>query len=177
MILRTLLSHYRRHPVQALFLLTGIVIANVLLVGTLLINSQARASYAEGEQWLRAGPVGQIRSKLAPGLIDEREYIRLRREGFEFLAPLLRQIVVTTDGEPLELLGIDLFSMPRAEGVATDTGNGSANLSFSGFSAPPYELWTAPARMRQLGWKPGARISLSNGRIRARTLDTACCST
>ena len=44
MLLRTLLSHYRRHPVQALFLLTGITLANVLLVGTLLINAQARAS-------------------------------------------------------------------------------------------------------------------------------------
>ena len=73
MILRTLLSHYLRHPVQALFLLTGIVIANVLLVGTLLINSQARASYAEGEQWLSAGPVGQIRSRAADGSFDERD--------------------------------------------------------------------------------------------------------
>ena len=50
MILRSLVSHYRRHPVQALFLFTGIVVANVLLVGTLLINAQARASYSQGER-------------------------------------------------------------------------------------------------------------------------------
>ena len=165
MILRTLLSHYRRHPIQALFLLTGIVIANVLLVGTLLINAQARASYAEGEQWLRAGPVGQIRSTTASGLIDERDYIRLRRQGFEFLAPLLRQIVVTADGEPLELLGIDLFSMPRGGDGAATTENGRTDHGFTGFSLAPYELWAAPARMRQLGWQSGSRIALVNGRV------------
>ena len=44
MILRSLLAHYRRHPLQALFLLTGIVVANVLLVGTLLINAPSEPS-------------------------------------------------------------------------------------------------------------------------------------
>ena len=164
MILRTLLSHYRRHPVQALFLLTGIVIANVLLVGTLLINSQARASYAEGEQWLSAGPVGQIRSRAADGSFDERDYIRLRRQGFEMLAPLLRQITITEDGEPLELLGIDLFSMPSAGSSEAMTGKGGSERSFAGFSLEPYELWAAPARMKQLGWQPGCRIPLASGR-------------
>jgi putative ABC transport system permease protein len=53
----TLLTHYRQHPVQALFLLTGIIIANVLLAGTLLINAQARSSYSQGEQYLSATPI------------------------------------------------------------------------------------------------------------------------
>jgi putative ABC transport system permease protein len=54
MLIRTLLKHYRRHPVQGLFLLVGIVVANVLLAGTLVINAQARASYGQGEQFLSA---------------------------------------------------------------------------------------------------------------------------
>ena len=75
MLLRTLLSHYRRHPVQALFLLTGIVVANVLLVGTLLINAQARASYDQGENLLRAGPQGQVRHRDPNRTFDERIYL------------------------------------------------------------------------------------------------------
>ena len=72
MLTRTLLSHYRRHPVQALFLLTGIVVANVLLAGTLLINAQARASYDQGESYLDATPLGQVRHKEKNQGIDEQ---------------------------------------------------------------------------------------------------------
>ena len=93
MLIRTLMTHYRRHPVQALFLLTGIIVANVLLAGTLLINAQARASYEEGEQYLSNAPVGQIRHKDHSQTIDEFDYIQLRRKCFDQLAPLLRQIV------------------------------------------------------------------------------------
>ena len=57
-VLQALFAHYRRHPVQALFLLVGIVVANVLLAGTLLINAQARASYGQGEQLLNASQAG-----------------------------------------------------------------------------------------------------------------------
>ena len=82
MLTRTLFSHYRRHPVQALFLFTGIVVANVLLAGTLLINAQARSSYDEGEKYLSVAPLGQIRHADKSRGIDERDYVRLRRQGF-----------------------------------------------------------------------------------------------
>jgi putative ABC transport system permease protein len=71
MLIRTLLTHYRRHPVQALFLLTGIIVANVLLAGTLLINAQARASYDQGQHLLSNAPIGQIRHKDKSQSIDE----------------------------------------------------------------------------------------------------------
>jgi putative ABC transport system permease protein len=164
MIFQTLLSHYRRHPVQGLFLLAGVLIANVLLVGTLLINAQARASYAEGETVLRAGPAGYIRSRDSSRRLDEREYIRLRRAGFDALAPILRRVVRAQGGEPLELLGIDLLAMPRpgqAGGAAgADPGQ---RPEFADFSYPPYELWGAPARLSQLGWAEGHRARLSSG--------------
>jgi len=166
MVLRTLLSHYRRHPVQAFFLLTGIVVANVLLVGTLLINAQARASYAQGETLLRAGPVGQVRHRDANRSFDERDYLRLRRQGFEMLAPVLRRVVHTADGEPLELLGIDLFAMPRAE--RSNDHPASRNRmpetpGFADFAYPPFQIWAAPARLQQLAVAPGSRLELASG--------------
>lgn len=164
MLLRTLLSHYRRHPVQALFLLTGIVVANVLLVGTLLINAQARASYEQGETLLRAGPLGQVRHVDPGRTFDERDYLRLRLQGFDMLAPVLRRTVFGTGGEVLELVGIDLFVMPRPgdgdEGEQQGRGSGPG---FASFAFPPYQLWAAPARIGQLGWRPGQRPPLSTG--------------
>jgi putative ABC transport system permease protein len=171
MIFRTLLSHYIRHPLQGLFLLTGIVIANVLLTGTLLINAQARASYGEGEQLLSAGPLAQIVSSTARPTLDERDYIRLRRQGFDMLAPVLRRMVRTHDDEPLELLGIDLFAMtgaaktPGDETLVRRGGSGLAKFPF-----PPYQLWLAPGRLKQLGWSEGIEVALDTGELLPATL-------
>lgn len=164
MILKTLLSHYKRHPVQAVFLLSGIMIANVLLSGTLLINAQARASYNEGERLLQAGPVAQIQSRNQQQPLDERDYIRLRREGFDMLAPVLRRVVSSEDGTALELLGIDLLSMNARRGQYADTAADAAgNSSFTGFSFEPFQVWAAPARLQQLGWNDGYRARLESG--------------
>jgi putative ABC transport system permease protein len=161
MLLRTLLAHYRRHPLQAVFLLTSIVVANVLLVGTLLINAQARASYDQGQQVLSSTPMGEIRPKESGRAIAEKDYIVLRRQGFHRLAPLLEHRVVTDRGEPLELLGIEPLAMPRPEGG--DTGNAESPC-FADFSMPPYQLWASPARIRQLGMVAGDRIQTRDGR-------------
>jgi putative ABC transport system permease protein len=161
MLLRTLFSHYRRHPLQGLFLLVGIVVANVLLSGTLLINAQARASYGQGEQVLSSAPVAQIRHKEADSPVDEADFIRLRRLGFDMLAPVLREVVRTESGAALELLGVDLFAMPRDSSAAAA---GFPETDFARFAYPPYQLWTAPARLTQLGAVAGERIALASGR-------------
>ncbi|GAG95057.1 unnamed protein product, partial [marine sediment metagenome] len=166
MLIRTLMTHYRQHPVQALFLLTGIIVANVLLAGTLLINAQARASYQEGEQYLSGTPLGQIHHRNNSQSIDELDYIRLRRLGFDKLAPLLRQIVRGENGQLLELLGIDVFAMPRkSRAMKFGPGTDTANSNFTGFAFPPYQLWVAPARLEQLGAKSTDRIQLASGEM------------
>ena len=168
MLIRILLSHYRQHPIQALFLLTGIVIANVLLVGTLLINAQARSSYAKGENLLRAAPMGELRHRDASRPIREIDYIDLRRQGYHMLAPALRRVVRAEKGEALELLGIDLFAMPRAEGSGRRVGPhepGSSESGFAEFAFPPYQLWAAPARLQQLGLNQNDRMRLASGEL------------
>lgn len=164
-LLRALLSHYRHHPVQALFLLTGIVVANVLLVGTLLINAQARASYEQGETLLRAAPAGEVRHRDVGRLFDEGDYVRLRLQGFDMLAPVLQQVVRVDNGEPLQLMGVDLFAMPRGDGRTGDEGarRVDSGPGFADFAFPPFELWAAPARIEQLGWREGARPRLASG--------------
>ena len=164
MVFRTLLKHYRRHPVQAVFLLTGIVVANVLLAGTLLINAQARASYDKGEQYLSDTPLGQIRHKDRTQAVDERDFIQLRRQGFDMLSPLLRQIVRTESGQPLELLGIDVFATPRSkQGRNSGLRTMSGSSNFTQFAFPPYQLWAAPARLQQLDSENREQIQLASG--------------
>lgn len=163
MILRTLLSHYRRHPLQGLFLVTGVVIANVLLVGTLLINAQARASYSAGEHLLAGQPVGRIEHRVDGQAIDERDYIRLRRQGFAMVAPVLRRLVRTRGGEPLELLGVDPFALSGMSMSDDSRSTADAAGGFAEFPFPPYQLWAAPSRLQQLGRRAGDRIVLESG--------------
>jgi len=177
MLLRTLLSHYRRHPVQAVFLVAGVTMANVLLVGTMLINAQARASYVQGEQWLKARPVATIRARSGAPSMEEREYFRLRRLGFDNLMPVLRRFERSARGEPLELLGIDVFALPRRTTVAdlSDDPRGELQTGFRSrtafqsdrsevsFAFPPFQLLAAPARISQLGWTTGTRPKLASG--------------
>jgi putative ABC transport system permease protein len=170
MILRTLFAHYRRHPMQALFLLSGIVIANVLLVGTQLINAQARASYERGEQILGSGPVGRIVAKNDSVPIDERWFIDLRRQGFDQLAPLLNSFVRTQGGQVLELVGVDALSMPAANVASRESADdestvGFAAAGFGDFAFPPYAVLAAPARLKQLGLRSGEQLLLANGKL------------
>jgi putative ABC transport system permease protein len=160
-LLGALFAHYRRHPVQGIFLLVGIVVANVLLAGTLLINAQARASYGQGEQLLNASPSGQIRHRESGRPVDETDYILLRRSGFDTVAPLLRQVVRTSTNEAVELLGIDVFAMPR--GTAAGDSGQTSELDFTGFAYPPYSLWASPTRLAQLGADEGERLPLLSG--------------
>ncbi len=165
MLIRTLLKHYRRHPVQAVFLLTGIIVANVLLAGTLLINAQARASYNKGEQYLSATPLGQIRHRDKTQTVDERDFIQLRRRGFDMLSPLLRQIVRTENGQSLELLGIDVFATPRPNQTMNfGPQTRSKGSNFTQFAFPPYQVWAAPARLKQLGSENQQQIQLASGK-------------
>ena len=163
-LLITLLAHYRKHPIQGLFLLVGIIVANVLLVGTLLINAQARASYAQGESYLGAATFGQIRHHDRNRLIDEQDYVDLRRAGFDMLVPQLRQLVRTEDDKTLDISGIDAFALPRPAGASMTGSQNSPDLgNITGFAFPPYQLWLAPARMEQLGAGDQDIIQLASG--------------
>jgi putative ABC transport system permease protein len=163
---RTLLTHYYRHPVQALFLLAGIVTANVLLTGTLLINAQARASYEMGEHLLTGTPIGQIQHVDRSQSINESDYVRLRRQGFDMLAPLLRQVLRTDSGQIIELMGIDVFAIPRSQqALTTGLQNNPDTLNFVQFAFPPYQLWAAPSRLKQLDLQEGVQIRLSSGEM------------
>ena len=82
------------------------------------------------------------------------------------LAPLLRQIVRSENGQSLELLGIDVFAMPRKDRAMNFSPDANpANSNFIKFAFPPYQLWLAPARLEQLGLKNTERIQLASGEM------------
>jgi len=154
MLIRLLFSHYKRHPLQALFLLTGVILANTLLVGVQVINAQARASYAQSERELGIQPIGYLLPASTAQSIPQTDYIRLRRQGFDTLVPIVKQWLYMQDGNRLPAMGIDPIA---ASGLASGFSGTGSGGSVSNWFMPPGETWVASARARQLGWSAGQR--------------------
>ena len=153
----TLLSHYRRHPAQTAFLIIGLVTGVGLWSAVQIINSHARASYAEADQVLGAQASHWVRATDGGG-VDPDVYIQLRRAGFTRLYPIIETRVATDDGEPLWLIATDLLALPRGDGTIDASGGGWLALT-----QPPYQTWFPPDLANALGVAPGDTLTLSDG--------------
>lgn len=139
-VLQALLSHWRRHPLQALSLFLGLAIATALWSGVQAINAQARASYDDAARIL-----GQNRlERLMPhpdAVISEQTYVALRRGGWR-VSPVL-------SGEwpdDVRLLGIDPSTLPMGSAPAQI----GQDLPVLDFITPPGLGYAAPGTIARL---------------------------
>ena len=154
----TLLSHYRRHPAQTLFLVVGLVTGVGLWSAVQIINSHARASYAEADQVLGAQASHWVRSVDGAG-VTPADYVALRRMGFTSLYPVIEARVLTAEGEPLWLIATDLLTLPHGGGSV-----GVGGESWLEMVQPPYQSWYPPELARSLGIQTGDALALNDGR-------------
>ena len=112
--LRTLLSHWRRNPVQLFAYLAGLALATALWSGVQAINAEARASYDAAAKTLGEGQYDLLIPR-QDDRIPQKDYIRLRRSGW-LVSPMI-------DGRlgDVRLVGIDL--------VTSATGLGAGNAT------------------------------------------------
>ncbi|HET8904914.1 MAG TPA: FtsX-like permease family protein, partial [Saccharospirillum sp.] len=158
-VLVTLLSHHRRHPVQTVFLLTGLVTGVALWSAVQVINAHARTSYAEADQVLGAQASHWVRSRSGEGVSVE-DYVQLRRLGWRSIYPILEQRLTTADQGVVNLIATDLLVLPGDETA------GSSGLPEGGWMrlvTPPFEVWFPETLAQQLGLKNGDRLRLNSG--------------
>ena len=117
--LTALLSHWRRHPFQALTLIVGLALATGLWTGVQAINAQARLSYAEAAETL-----GQSAGARLVGDLDLADFAAARRAGLR-VTPLIEAPL--PGGQ--RLLGLDPFTAPPGE-VATALGEAADLAAF-----------------------------------------------
>lgn len=156
-VLLTLLSHYRHHLAQTLFLAVGLVTGVGLWSAVQIINDHARASYGEADQLLGAQASHWVRARDGAG-IDPAAYIALRRQGFIQLYPVLETRLAVND-EPLWLIATDLLALPRSESPL-----GAGGGDWSSLIQPPYQSWYPPDLAADLGVQPGQSLTLDDGR-------------
>ena len=103
-----LLSHWRRHPGQALTLIAGLALATALWTAVQAINAEARASYDAASRLLTPDRAGTL---TAPsGDIPLTAYVALRRAGWQVSAVLEGRLAA--DDGPVTVLGVDLLTYP-----------------------------------------------------------------
>lgn len=159
--LLTLLSFYRRHPLQGLFLSAGLITGVSLWSAVQLINDHARASYTEADQLLGAEARYWIRHPQGLG-IAHADYIALRREGFNNVYPVLEVRRQTLEGQLVTIIATDLLALGDGQSSA-QANNPFAADAWLPFIQPGYEAWYPATLAAELGIAEGQSLELRNG--------------
>jgi len=148
-VVRALLSHWRRHPLQCAALGLGLALATALWTGVQAINAQARQSYAGAAQTVGQAGLAQLRAP-GGGRFDQQVFVNLRRAGWN-VSPVIEGRFEPAGKTPVDVLGIDLISAP-AQGVMP-IADGAGMLRK--FLTPPGLALAAPETIAALGDAPG----------------------
>ncbi|MFA0439099.1 ABC transporter permease [Vibrio sp. 10N.286.49.C2] len=158
-VVKALLGHYRRHPLQILLVWLGLTLGVSLLVGVTAINHHAKQAYASGEK-LFANPVPyRIRPKHAETKIPQGFYVQLRREGFKQCVPFDMHKVMTADDLELNLVGVDPVALLQLKNSVTISDLASQDL----MKVPTTVVISADLAEHK-GWQAGDIITLKGGR-------------
>jgi putative ABC transport system permease protein len=164
--LAALLSHWRKHPVQLLSVLTGLWLATALLTGVQALNSQARQSYALASQTLGSQASTRINARDG-SRFDQQVFVELRRQGWP-VSPLLEgRVQLAQPAKPaqdsprsLQVLGVEPVTLPEQ----TTVGGDPPTLADIGdFIGVPGRSWVATTTLRELQLHEGDQPLLSNG--------------
>ncbi|MEM9440095.1 MAG: FtsX-like permease family protein [Pseudomonadota bacterium] len=150
----TLLSHWRRNPVQLAAIFLGVALATALWSGVQAINGEARASYARAEALLGGDTVASL-LPIAGKRLPQKDFITLRRQGV-LVSPVLEGTIEIKSGR-YRLLGIEPVSMPAIsipEGLSASE-NGLA------FLLPPWQTQASTETIARLESQPGDVLALS----------------
>jgi len=135
--LATLVSHWRRHPLQLAMLLVGLSLATALWSGVQAINAEARASYDRAAAMLGQDRFDQL-VPAAGGTVPQDAYLRLRRAGWN-VSPVIEGDWRVGERR-IRLVGMDPVTLPRDASAARLTG--VADLLR--FVTPPGLVYVSP---------------------------------
>ncbi len=148
--LKTILSHWRRSPLQFLVLILGLAMATALWSGVQAINEEARQSYDRSAARLTEAALTRIegRNDTDIPLID---YVSLRRAGW-LVSPVIEGTLATGRDEIL-VIGIDPLTAPTALSAVFSEGNDATPQ----FLDPQGVAFVAPGTPNELG-ETGPRL-------------------
>ena len=153
---RTLISHWRRHPMNLATLVAGLAIATALWSGVQALNGQARSSYDKAAAVFgEAGAASLVAAKGA--FVAQDHYVALRLAGWA-VSPVLEG-PVRIKGQSLRLVGIEPLTSPKGAAVGALTAAGD----LQDFLRTPGRMLAAPETLGDLGTAAGLRVRTETG--------------
>lgn len=144
-VLHALLSHWRRHPLQLMTLVLGLLSATALWSGVQALNQQARHSYDQASSQLeRLNQPYLVHQQQA--WIPQAQYIELRRTGWP-VTPMLQEQITLPEGQVITLIGLDPVTLQQS---TQQQNTFTPAFSLSQFLSPPWEVWLSPTGALQL---------------------------
>jgi len=157
-VVKALLGHYRRHPLQIVLVWLGLTLGVSLLVGVLAINHHAKQSYSAGEKLFSNPLPYRIRPVQTASKIPQGFYIQLRREGFAQCMPFDSYRIVTATDVELTITGIDPIAM-----LAIQPGSNLKDIKTLKLKEPPFPVMVSADLAEYLGWRNGDYVQLRDG--------------
>ena len=168
--LATTLAFYRQNPLQAVFVLIGLVLGCGLYTAVAQINASAKASYAQADEILGASAQLRITDRVSTDVAVD-DYIRLRRAGFTNVYPVIEKRLASRDGALISIIATDLLALPltgAGGGSTEDSAFEESPFGGSGWSRltqAPYEAWIPAQTAERLGVTEGQQIQLREGTV------------
>ena len=171
--LATTLAFYRQNPLQALFVLAGLVLGCGLYTAVAQINASAKASYAQADEILGASAQWRITDRVSTN-VAVQDYIQLRRAGFTEVYPVMEKRLASRDGALISIISTDLLALPLTrvgsddDSTLDETTSNESPFGGSGWSRltqPPYEAWVPAQTARRLGVSEGQQVQLREGAL------------
>jgi putative ABC transport system permease protein len=155
-VVKALLGHYRRYPLQIILVWLGLTLGVSLLVGVTAINQHAKQSYAHSEKLFSNPLPYRIRPKHNANRIPQDFYIQLRRNGFQQCSPFDHQRITDENGANFMLIGLDPVSMLQSGVVLKD-------ITTLNIMKPPYPILVSDELAKRMEWNNDDYITLLDG--------------
>ncbi|MEE3878190.1 ABC transporter permease [Vibrio sp. YYF0003] len=157
-VVKALLGHYRRYPLQIILVWLGLTLGVSLLVGVTSINQHAKQSYTTGERLFSNPLPYRISTKHSANKVPQGFYIQLRRAGFNQCAPF---DVIHLDAKSdmnLMLVGIDPVAM-----IPLQQGKSLGEMPILSIMKPPYPILISQDLASYMEWQDGDFIEMNDG--------------
>jgi len=145
LLVKAWLRDWRRHPLQRLLTILGVIIAIAVVLAVDLANQSAQRAFDRSMLEVAGAATHQV---LGPAEgFDERHYVDLRLAGWRDLAPIVEGPLRIETGESVYLLGVD----PLAEAPFRETASGFGEIPVQRLLTEPGTVLVPPAWLEAEG--------------------------
>lgn len=156
-VLKALLGHYRRHPLQLILIWIGLTLGVSVLIGVTAINNHAQQSYSYSEKLFTNPLPYRIRSKNQSHKIPQSLYHTVKRSGFNQCIPFDFAHVTSANGDEFTLQGFSMSALKSAQlpSILYD----EQQLSFD---KNPNTIMVSQSMADRMKWHSGDLIELND---------------